>query len=102
MPADPASDPHDAEFVALAASCGLIAPWTHAKASPDTLTILATLARELGPYPHGALHPKRIATGGTRLRLWQCACPRPVKVRVASDDFQATCNRCNHPFVRAA
>lgn len=31
---------------------------------------------------------------GSRLRLWECACPEPVKARVASDDFQATCNRC--------
>jgi hypothetical protein len=39
---------------------------------------------------------------GSRMRLWQCACgPRPVKVRVASDDFQATCQRCGTAFQRA-
>ena len=26
---------------------------------------------------------------GSRQRLWECQCPRPVKVRVASDSFQA-------------
>jgi hypothetical protein len=37
---------------------------------------------------------------GSRLRLWVCGCDAPVKVRVASDDFQATCNRCDSPFKR--
>jgi hypothetical protein len=39
---------------------------------------------------------------GSRMRLWECACtPKPVKVRVASDDFQATCDRCGTAFRRA-
>lgn len=37
---------------------------------------------------------------GSRLRLWQCECDRPVKVRVASDDFRATCDRCGTAFKR--
>jgi hypothetical protein len=39
---------------------------------------------------------------GSRLRLWHCQCPRPVKVRVASDAFDATCNVCRAAFTRAA
>ena len=35
---------------------------------------------------------------GSRLRLWECACP--VKVRVASDTFEATCKRCGTDFAR--
>lgn len=39
---------------------------------------------------------------GSRLRKWVCACePKPVIARVASDDFQATCNRCNAGFTLA-
>jgi hypothetical protein len=39
---------------------------------------------------------------GSRLRLWECACtPKPVKVRLASDDFRATCDRCHAAFTRA-
>ena len=38
----------------------------------------------------------RGAGSGSRLRLWQCECG--IKVRVGSDDFQATCNRCGTPF----
>jgi uncharacterized paraquat-inducible protein A len=34
------------------------------------------------------------------MRLWECKCERPVKVRVASDEFEATCDRCNAKFER--
>lgn len=37
---------------------------------------------------------------GSRLRLWECACERPVKVRVASDDFRAHCDICEQEFTR--
>lgn len=37
---------------------------------------------------------------GSRLRLWECQCERPVKVRVASDSFDATCNLCGAKFER--
>jgi hypothetical protein len=38
---------------------------------------------------------------GSRLRLWECECDKPVKVRVASDDFAATCDRCGKAFHKA-
>lgn len=37
---------------------------------------------------------------GSRLRLWECHCDKPVKVRIASDDFQATCKVCGTDFER--
>lgn len=42
----------------------------------------------------------RGAGSGSRLRLWECECDRPIKVRIASDDFQAHCDRCSSPFKR--
>jgi len=36
---------------------------------------------------------------GSRLKLWECECIPPMKVRVARPDFDATCNCCNGPFV---
>jgi hypothetical protein len=59
----------------------------------------------------GTVRPCRAGTGtrggksrgagsGSRLRLWECGCERPVKVRVASDDFRATCDVCSKPFER--
>src|SRR5262249_3334491 len=35
---------------------------------------------------------------GSRLRLYMCECERPIKVRVASDDFQARCLSCESKF----
>lgn len=43
----------------------------------------------------------RGAGSGSRLRLWECegsAGHKPVKVRVASDDFRATCDCCKTAF----
>jgi hypothetical protein len=39
---------------------------------------------------------------GSRMRLYECACAKPVKVRVASDTFDATCNVCGSKFERQA
>lgn len=39
--------------------------------------------------------------GSGRMRLWICECPKPVRVRVASDDLRALCLACNHVFRRA-
>jgi len=38
---------------------------------------------------------------GSRLRLFQCGCERPVKVRIAADTFDATHNVCAKLFQRA-
>jgi hypothetical protein len=37
---------------------------------------------------------------GSRLRLYMCECERPVRVRVASDDFMARCLVCESEFQR--
>lgn len=38
------------------------------------------------------------AGSGSRLRLFECSCEPPVKVRVARDVFEATCNCCDNLF----
>jgi hypothetical protein len=38
------------------------------------------------------------AGSGSRLRLFECECIPPVKVRVARDEFDATCNCCDQTF----
>jgi hypothetical protein len=35
---------------------------------------------------------------GSRLRLRICRCEKPVRVRVASDDFHAHCDACGQAF----
>ena len=37
---------------------------------------------------------------GSRLRLYECSCEPVVKVRVAKDDFAATCDCCHTSFLR--
>lgn len=38
---------------------------------------------------------------GSRLRLYECECaPKPFKVRIASDEFDATCNCCDSRFLK--
>lgn len=37
---------------------------------------------------------------GSRLRLYVCECSKPIKARVASDEFNATCNVCKASFKR--
>lgn len=42
----------------------------------------------------------RGAGSGSRLRLFECECVPPLKVRVARDAFNCTCNDCNSLFIR--
>ena len=39
---------------------------------------------------------------GSRLRPYECACTKPIKVRVASDSFAAHCDLCESPFVKVS
>ena len=42
----------------------------------------------------------RGAGSGSRLRLWECECVPPVKLRVARDELDITCNCCNSNFLK--
>jgi hypothetical protein len=57
------------------------------------------------PLGIGTRGGKSRGTGsGSRLRLWLCGCPEGTvgrKVRVASDDWDATCNRCGVRYAKA-
>lgn len=53
------------------------------------------------PAGHGVRGGKSMGPGSGRLRLWECPgdeTHKPIKVRVASDEFRATCDRCGKPF----
>lgn len=50
------------------------------------------------PMGRGVKGGKSFGTGSGRLRLWECECAKPVKVRVASDTFRAVCQVCGQPF----
>lgn len=88
---------HRRGFQTPADRIGLLPPWTATTAGDELKRRLNDLAAILGPFPHVALQASQLARPQRgRLRLYECQCP--VKVRVASDDFQATCDVCGEPF----
>jgi len=61
--------------------------------------------RQAGPKPCTAAigvrgGKSRGVGSGSRLRLFECECEPPLKVRVARDVFNCTCNDCNSHFIR--
>lgn len=91
---------HAGDFVRLAKLWGFSAPWTSTpmEKGGELDLYLQSVAKVLGPIPHSKItlvqKIKRIQ--GTRLRLWECSCG--IKVRVARDEFKATCGLCQSPF----
>lgn len=90
---------HKGPFGKVARAIGLEGKLTATVAGDALRAKLKAIAEELGDYPHAALVPNdKARKPGSRLRLWVCECEEPVKVRVAKDDFDATCNLCNMNF----
>ncbi len=53
----------------------------------------------LGEYPHHKIETSStLKKQTTRLRLWECKCDEPTKLRVAKDDLDVTCNICESCF----
>jgi len=91
---------HRGAFSKTAKAVGLQKPWTATTPGPELKAKLDGIQEELGAYPHSALAVPVRGLKGSRLRLWECGCG--VKVRVASDDFRATCGRCEEEFKERA
>ena len=97
--ADGCQHGHRKEFSQAAHRVGLAGPPTATTVGPTLLPVLERFVASVGPYPHVAIRtgaPKEKA--GSRLRLYECRCNPPVKVRVASDRFQARCVVCGLLF----
>lgn len=67
--------------------------------------ILKIGTKKTGPKPCTAAigtrgGKSRGVGSGSRLRLFQCECVPAIKVRVASDVFDCTCNTCSTNFLR--
>ena len=98
---------HGKKFSQAARKVGLIRPWKATTVGTTLRPVLERFVVLLGPYPHAAIKLKAIqleasdvaeSRPGSRLRLYECNCQPPVKVRVASDRLQARCLRCNNLF----
>jgi hypothetical protein len=90
---------HKGQFVQVAKRLGFVGPWTSTPCGDALTRRLFHSAMSLGEYPHAALSVTPKTRPGSRLRLWVCDCG--VKVRVASDSFNAQCLDCDSPFRRA-
>lgn len=89
--------------------------WAAIEALPHPTDGQPQFRQAAGPVSPRAARPCPLGVGtrggrsrgpgsGSRLRLWVCACPEGTpgrKVRVATDGWDATCNRCGARFARA-
>jgi hypothetical protein len=91
---------HRKEFSQAARQVGLAGPPTATTVGETLRSLLVSYVERVGPYPHAAILLKSKEKVGSRLRLYQCECEPPVKVRVASDGFQAVCLVCERAFVQ--
>ena len=89
---------HRAPFVALVRRMGLEGKPTETRPGPAFRVWADAAARELPPFPAGAVELTGVRVQGTRQRLYECACRPPVKVRAARDDLEAQCLRCECLF----
>lgn len=89
---------HKGLFKSTAQAVGLTGKMTATIPSPALAIELKALAKKLPTFPKAAFNP--FAAGkafkGSPLRRWICKCG--IKVRVASDDFKATCDLCKTKF----
>ncbi len=90
---------HRKEFSQAAKKLGLAGPPTATVVGPGLLPVLQEYVSRVGVYPHAPIVPRqKEKAAGSRLRLYECSCDPVVKVRVASNDFDAICNRCDEAF----
>ncbi|HJT57819.1 MAG TPA: SprT-like domain-containing protein [Ktedonobacteraceae bacterium] len=89
---------HGKQFSQAARRVGLAGPPTATTVGDVLRLVLVSYVEQVGPYPHAAILVKPKDKIGSRLRLYQCGCEPPVKVRVASDHFQARCLVCDSLF----
>ncbi|HZU68791.1 MAG TPA: hypothetical protein VFA09_16050 [Ktedonobacteraceae bacterium] len=89
---------HGKEFSQAARRAGLAGPPTATTVGDALRPVLVAYVQQVGSYPHAAITVKPKEKVGSRLRLYQCSCEPAVKVRVASDRFQARCLVCGVLF----
>jgi len=77
----------------------LVGKATATESGEVLLSFLDLAIEKLGAYPHESIdkNPDR-KKQSTRLRLYQCQCEDPVKIRAATDNLRATCLDCEAGF----
>ena len=93
---------HNKAFRERANSLGLLVDeWGHMQYQPAPSPFFDIIAKYdvAGPGILAPIEPTPQEPGQSKLKLWVCNCtPRPVRVRVAIEDFQAKCLKCGTIF----
>jgi hypothetical protein len=92
---------HRKAFSQLAKKVGLEKPWSASTPSEELKDLFKRVVIKFGDIPSGHYkfnEQKKKQT--TRLRLYTCECE--IKIRVASDDLDVTCNKCKSVFTKQA
>ena len=90
---------HRKPFSQAARAVGLDGPPTATVVGDALRPVLQDFVDRVGIYPHAPVRPTRKQKVGSRLRLYECSCEKPVKVRVAQDSFSARCLVCDELFL---
>src|SRR6266487_2472352 len=77
---------------------GLVGPPTATEVGPELAQVLQCFLDQMGPYPHASIAVRQKTKVGSRLRLFECGCEPPVKVRAARDDLRVMCLECEQEF----
>jgi hypothetical protein len=91
---------HRKAFSQAARRVGLAGPPTATTIGDRLRPVLERFVAATGSYPHAAIQLQVTHRVGSRLRLYECQCASPIKVRVARNEFQARCLRCGGLFSR--
>lgn len=99
------SNYHNKQYRDKALSLGLVVDrWGHTQYAPENSLFLNVLTKYGVKVPEiPPLDEQRISVGrlnSSKLKLWECQCPVPVKVRVARANFRAICLHCGALFRR--
>ncbi len=90
---------HKGKFVDVAIAIGLEGP--PKSCGPGKLLAEKLKGLMAGvEFPAAKVKLETYVKKGSRLRLYECSCEKPIKVRVASDEFSATCKKCEQDFVK--
>ena len=92
---------HGKQFSQPARLLGLVGPPTATRVGPQLAVVLQSCVERMGSYPHAPIVVASKSKVGSRLRLYECHCRPPVKLRVARDELRVWCLDCASAFVRA-
>jgi hypothetical protein len=96
----PEGTKHGAAFKNLVTRIGLTGKPTATVPGPEFKAWFKRAEKKLPRFPGGIDLSFAVKKQTTRLRLFECECEEPVKVRIGRDEFDATCNLCEEPFHR--